>query len=284
MLVSGICSRILISFLLLLVFTQAFAQGNLQLMPMRVVFEGGKKVEELNIINVGNDTARYSISLIQYRMKEDGGFERITEPDSGQYFADQNIRIFPRTVTLGPREAQAVKVQLIKANQLAPGEYRSHLYFRAIPAETLLGEEDSTQRPSGQNPHVSVQLVPVFGITIPVIIRKGELDSKVNLSNLSVVGTNNSGYQLNLRFNRTGTMSVYGDLVVNHVSSQGKVTEVGLVKGVAVYTPNARRNFQVKLMQVPGVDYNTGKLEVVYKTEKENKPILLARQELLLNK
>ena len=75
-------------------------------------------------------------------MKKDGNFELINQPDSGQYFADKNFRFFPRTVLLAPNEAQVVKVQLTGINDLKPGEYRSHLYFRAINNEKPLGEKD----------------------------------------------------------------------------------------------------------------------------------------------
>ena len=77
------------------------AQGNLLVTPKRVVFEGNKRSEELNLANIGKDTATYIISFIQIRMKEDGMFERITQPDPEQNFADKNLRFFPRTVTLG---------------------------------------------------------------------------------------------------------------------------------------------------------------------------------------
>src|SRR5476651_1473462 len=73
------------------------AQGNLIIMPRRVVFEGAKRTQELNLANTGKDTAKYVISVVEYRMKHDGNFELITQPDSGQNFADKNFRFFPRT-------------------------------------------------------------------------------------------------------------------------------------------------------------------------------------------
>src|SRR4051794_39184135 len=97
-------------------FSEANAQGNLLITPRRVLFEGNKRSEELNLANVGQDTATYVISFIQIRMKEDGSFENITVPDSGQNFADKNLRFFPRTVKLGPNEAQTLKVQLLRPN------------------------------------------------------------------------------------------------------------------------------------------------------------------------
>src|SRR6185503_100157 len=86
------------------------AQGNLEIMPMRVVFEGQKKIVALNLANTGNDTARYVISTLEIRMKEDGTFERIEQPDSGQRFASSYIRFFPRSITLAPQEAQVIKI------------------------------------------------------------------------------------------------------------------------------------------------------------------------------
>lgn len=79
-----------IAFLLILSLVAGFsipvkAQGNLLVTPRRVVFDGSRRVMELNLANTGQDTARYNISFVQYRMTEDGDFEEITEPDPGQF-------------------------------------------------------------------------------------------------------------------------------------------------------------------------------------------------------
>ena len=95
----------------------------------------------ISLANIGKDTATYSISLVQIRMTENGGFETITEADEGQQFASPYLRFFPRSVTLKPEEVQTVKIQAVRTGGLAPGEYRSHLYFRATPKEKPLGEE-----------------------------------------------------------------------------------------------------------------------------------------------
>ena len=194
------------------------AQGNLLITPKRAVFEGNKKSMDLNLANVGDDTATYAISLIQIRMTEEGGFEAITEPDEGQLFASPYLRFFPRSVTLGPNEAQTVKVQVVKAGSLEPGEYRSHVYFRAIPKEKPLGEEEATQQDPAS---ISVKLVPIFGITIPVIIRVGKPAVNVTLSDLVLRFENDTIPKLKFTFNRAGNYSVYGDISVDHVSPAG---------------------------------------------------------------
>jgi P pilus assembly chaperone PapD len=254
------------------------AQGNLLITPRRVVFDGTKRVQELNLANTGQDTAKYNVSIIQYRMKEDGSFEEITQPDPGQNFADKNIRFFPRTVTLGPNEAQVVKMQVTNADKLAPGEYRSHVYFRAVPKQVALGEEDKTRDSTA----VSVKLVPIFGITIPVIIRVGESTTKVGLSDMKMEMVNDTTNRLDITFNRTGNMSVYGDLKVMHVSPAGAETQVGVVNGIAVYTPNAQRRFRMELDKRAIVNYRSGRLVVTYSAQSDTKPEKFAEAELKL--
>jgi hypothetical protein len=256
----------------------ANAQGNLLITPRRIVFEGSKRSMDVNLANTGQDSATYSISLVQIRMKDDGGFENITEPDPGQNFADKNLRYFPRQVTLAPGEAQSIKVQVTKLNELKPGEYRSHFYFRAVPKQNALGDQpvqtDTTS--------ISIRLTPIFGITIPAIIRVGESDTKVSLSDLAYKSINDTLPSLGFTFNRAGNMSVYGDVVVEYLGSNGKSTKVGVANGVAVYTPNAIRKFQIILKRLPDVDYKTGTLRVIYSAPSDVKPMRYAEAELAL--
>jgi hypothetical protein len=254
----------------------ANAQGNLLVTPKRIVFEGPKRSEELNLANIGKDSATFLISFIQIRMKEDGSFERINTPDSAQNFADKNIRFFPRTVTLAPNEAQTVKIQLTKAGELLPGEYRSHLYFRAVPAGRPLGEKEIMFDSS-----ISVTLTPVFGISMPIIIRVGESNAQVGFSEISFLEKETIP-TAKIAFARSGNMSVYGDLTADHISPDGKTIRVGSIKGLAVYTPNTTRLFELALSKNPDVDYRSGKLRLTY-SDQSPKAVKLAEKEIALN-
>ena len=256
----------------------AAAQGNLLITPRRIVFEGSKRSMDLNLANTGQDTSTYAISIVQIRMKEDGGFEVITEPDPGQRFADKFIRYFPRTVTLAPNEAQAVKIQMVRSNELAEGEYRSHFYFRAVPKVTALGDEQIVE----DTTTISVRITPIFGITIPIIVRSGVPTTQVSLTDLSFSIANDTLPLIKMSFNRTGNMSIYGDITVDHVSPQGKRTRVGSANGVAVYTPNSVRRFQFSLNKLPGVDFRSGKLIVIYSASSDVKPAKYAEAEVPL--
>lgn len=272
------CFVIAFVFFYVMISQDAHAQGNLLVTPSRVVFEGQKRAEELNLANSGKDTARYLISFVEIRMNKNGTFDQINEPDSGQQFASRYLRFFPRSVVLGPNEAQVIKLQLTGTSQLTSGEYRSHLYFRAVPNEKPIGEDTANADSSG----INVKLTPVFGITIPVIIRVGETSASVQLSDLSVDQLNGSAPGLNVLFNRLGNSSVYGDLTVDYISPQGKTTQVGVARGLAVYTPNSQRYVHLPLQTKPGINFRTGKLRVAYTTKSKTSTEELARAELQL--
>jgi hypothetical protein len=262
----------------LLVPTISSAQGNLLILPKRIIFDGSKRTQNLNLVNTGNDTATYTISLIQIRMKEEGTFENITEPDPGQYFASKYLRIFPRSVTLAPKESQTVKVQVIQSSGLTPGEYRSHIYFRAAPPVTPAGQKG----PAADSANLSVKMVPVFGISIPVIIQAGTNSSTAGMSAVRLVLSNKEKPELNMYLERTGNMSVYGDLQIDYISPMGVKTRVGAVNGVAVYTPLPRRKIKINLQAIPAVDYHKGKLYIAYSLPTTAKAVMLTEQELTL--
>jgi P pilus assembly chaperone PapD len=261
---------------LLLAIAPLAAQGDLLIFPKRIVFEGGKKSDIINLTNIGKDTATYKISFIQIRMNENGSFENITQPDSGQFFAEPLLRYYPRSVTLGPNESQVVKLQLKSVGGMPDGEYRSHLYFRA---DKTAGPQKDVKADTS---NVSVHISALFGISIATIIRAGKSTARVGLSNLWLERNEQNVPLLHMEFHRSGNMSVYGNLNVQHISPEGVATKVGEVSGLAVYTPGTLRRAALKLQEPPGVDYSKGKLVLVYATPPEAKNVQLATAELAL--
>ena len=255
----------------------AFAQGDLLITPRRVVFEGSKQSQELTLANTGRDTARYNVSFVQYRMNENGSFEQIEEPDSGQYFADKYLRFFPRSVTLAPGESQVVRMQFRRMPDMKPVEYRSHVYFRAVPKETALGDDlqqDSTS--------IGIRLIPIFGITIPVIIRPAELSVTTELRDIVLDTKSDTIPYLSVTFDRSGDKSVYGDIIVSWIPDKGPAVEVGVVRGIAVYTPNKVRRFRMQLLKKEGIDYAKGTLQVRSQSPGDLKPEVYATREISL--
>ena len=252
---------ILLLFTVFLVVPKTSAQGDLMVMPKRLVYNGSQRSQEINLANTGQDTAVYAISFINYKMLDNGSFEEVEIPEEGQRFASEFLRYFPRRVTLAPNEAQTIRVQLTRTGNLEQGEYRSHMYFRAVEKQTALGEDN--EDPSEG---IAIQIKTIFGISIPIIIQNGESISNVSLSDFEIVMKD--GFpQLSMKINRNGNMSVYGDILVEHVSLNGEKNEIGYVKGISVYTPNSFRNFIMKLNNSEGLDLNEGKFKITYTSD-----------------
>ena len=176
--------------------------GDLLVAPTRVVFEGRQRTAEITLVNTAATAATYRITLVHLRMDEMGGTQEIEAGDTGpgELFADDLIRYSPRQVTLEPRMAQTVRLQLRLPADLAAGEYRSHLLFRAVPAV-----EPAATAPREPATGLSIQLTPVYGVAIPLIVRHGETSAKAALSGLELVPPAGNGAlpALRCRISRT---------------------------------------------------------------------------------
>ena len=108
-------------------------------------------------------------------MKDDGSFEHITVPDPGQNFADK-CQVLPRTVTLAPRESQMIKMQHPKIKNWRPEN--------TVPISISVSSAQ-IKTPLERKIHPDTTTffgkpTPVFGITIPVIIRAWGINRKSN--------------------------------------------------------------------------------------------------------
>ena len=196
------------------------------------MFDGRNAKEEINIVNTGKDTATYSISFLQYRMQEDGSFQQISSPDSGQLFADPYLRIYPRKVTLAPREAQVVSLQCRRTADMQPGEYRSHLYFRSEKNIQPLGQETAVQDPG----KLKIELIPIFGISIPILIQSGNVHAIATLSSAKLETAADQSQFVTTTLTRQGNMGLYGDISIEFIPDTGTAEEVAKLSNVGVYT------------------------------------------------
>ena len=111
-------------------------------------------------------------------MKPDGTLEAVTAPNARESAAEAMILYAPRKVTLPPNQPQSIRINARAPQGLADGEYRVHLLFRAIPEARPATAPAPTQG-------VSFRLTPVYGVTIPVIVRLGNLDGDRGIANVA---------------------------------------------------------------------------------------------------
>lgn len=271
--------KFLIYIYVVLLSTPVLAQGDLMITPTRVVFEGNKHKEELSLANMGNETATFSISFVEKIMNEDGSFENVPPQDSVPSSAQPYLRIFPRQVTLAPRESQSVIVQFRRKAGMPSGEYRSHLFFRSEKEYKPLGQ-DKTARDSTA---LSVSITPIFGMSIPIIVRTGEVTATASLSHLKLETLQDQSQNISFTVHRTGNSSLYGDFKLMFAPEKGTPFEVGALNGVGVYTTIDKRELQIKLTTPSGVHLSKGKLLVTYTQKNEGVAAIYCVNELAIN-
>lgn len=255
-----------------------WAQGNLLITPVRVIFEKGKSNEDINLTNIGRDTAVYVVSYQHYRMATDGSFTELSPNDTTVKYADANLRIFPRRVVLPPNESQTIRLQYRRSADMRPREIRSHLYFRADKGKGLLGMPlagaDSTK--------MAVRITPVFGISIPVIVRIGSVNATVQLAGVELKNMNDSATVMQVEIHRSGMASVYGDIKVVYKPLTGKEVVLATANGVGVYTEIDKRKFSVVLSHKNRTKLKQGKLIITYRNAETQSGNELARLEYQL--
>jgi hypothetical protein len=257
-----ICLIILVASALLN-FSNAFAAGQLMVTPTRIVFEGNDRTKQVNLINNGSETGSFRISFVRRNMTADGNFEDVPENETGMY-SDEIIRFSPRQVTLPPGQSQTVRLMLRKKRNTQDGEYRSHMLFQTLPDPAT---SDINKLSNKNTKALSVELIPIIGITIPVIVRQGDVSSTVSLSDFELQQDNTvkADKTLSLKINRQGNGSAYGDIRVYFTPAEGGRTVVlGRINGVAVYTPLASRSVDIRLQAPAGQNLTNGELHITY--------------------
>ncbi len=216
----------------------ARAAGDLLIAPTRLVLNGSRGTEVI-LNNIGSETATYRISLELRRMTPDGSIDEIdpTLATEQEKLALSMISYAPRRVVLPPNQPQSIRVAVRAPQGLADGEYRAHMMFRAVPVAkpvTQTGPAPTT---------ISISLNPIYGITIPIIIRQGNLVATAAITGAKIDRTAERPV-LVLGLNRTGSRSTYGNITIKKAGVAKPVFEA---RGLGVYPEVNNREVRLSL-------------------------------------
>jgi P pilus assembly chaperone PapD len=211
--------------------------GDLLVAPTRIILDG-RRGTEIVLNNVGDEPATYRISVEFRRMTHEGQLADVTEPTPQEKAAADMIIYAPRRVTLAPNEPQSIRIAARPPQGLPDAEYRVHLLFRAIPPATPVVQA-SAEQPKG----LHLQLVPIYGVTIPVIVRLGNLQATAGISNVALEKKDGKP-AVGLELSRSGTRSTFGEV---RVYKPGIKEPIAIQKAVAVYTELSERHVQVPI-------------------------------------
>ena len=204
-----------------------------------MVFNGKTKSQEVVVVNRGNTVETYDIGIENKRFDDQGEGKTVTEAQAGENFADSMLRLSAHEITVNPGESQVVRILLRKSPDLKDGEYRSHLVVRGQP------KEDAPIVSGGDDKGVSVKLIPIYGLSIPVIVQQGELSDQLDVKDIKVVSAAASN-QLELTIARLGTRSAFLDVSI-YGSGQKSGEAIAVLKGLSIYAPLNERHVRVRL-------------------------------------
>lgn len=218
----------------------AHAAGDLLVAPTRVILDGSRGTEVV-LNNIGAEPATYRISLEIKRMTAAGGLDEIGEDDASaaEKAALGMIAFSPRRVTLPPNLPQVIRVGVRIPEGTPPGEYRAHMLFRAVPDAAAVPSDAAKPASAG----VSIALTPIYGITIPVIVRVGDLGAEAVIGE-AWVSEGADGPAFNFDLTRTGNRSVYGDI---EVTRAGAPEPLLVARGIAVYPELGARQVSLRV-------------------------------------
>jgi len=252
------------------------ALADILVAPTRVVLEDRDRAAELTIVNRGTERQVFRVMIENRRMRDDGSFEPALNAQPGEQFADTLVRFAPRRVTLEPGARQTIRVMARRPGTLPDGEYRSHLRLMSAPEDAGLS---AAQASASQGDELSISLVPIRSITIPVIVRKGALAANMAISEARIVPPIVAGGSeaLLVRLNRVGTRSAFGHL---RVGQGGR--DLAVLRGVAVYVPNASRQVRIPLSPEQRAMLTQGTVEISYTAPDSRNPEIYARRSVTL--
>jgi len=212
--------------------------GDLLVAPTRIVLDG-RKGAEIILNNIGEEPATYRVSVEFRRMTPDGGLVDVTEPTAADEKAADMVVYAPRKIVLAPRQPQAIRIAARPPQGLPDGEYRVHLLFRAIPPATPVVQAADAEPTKG----LRFQLTPVYGVTIPVIVRLGNLQATAGIANVHLEQKDGKAFVL-LDLSRAGERSTFGEV---RVFKAGVKNPIAIQKAVAVYTEIGVRHLAVPI-------------------------------------
>ena len=212
--------------------------GDLLVAPTRIVLDG-RKGAEIILNNIGEEPATYRLSIEFRRMTEDGGLVDVAAPTPDDQKAADMVIYAPRKVVLAPHQPQAIRIAARPPQGLPDGEYRVHLLFRAIPPANPVVQAAAAEPAKG----LRFQLTPVYGVTIPVIVRLGNLQATAGIANVRLEQKDAKQF-VSLDLSRSGERSTFGEV---RVLKPGVKNPIAIQKAVAVYTEIVVRHLEVPL-------------------------------------
>lgn len=235
-------------------FLTNLANASLLIKPFRAVLNEKTRTAEITLLNNSKETKTYNILWEDKIQTPQGGYENI---ENYQFSASEFIRHSPRKVTIAPGEYQKIKLRLRMPKDLPEGEYRSHLMMKAVANSHLPEIDDSNTK------GMKMVIYPQLSFTIPIMVRKGKLETSASINSIEVEQGKDNKPALNVQLSHTGDYSSYGSLFAYMKMGNSKVEQIGEAHNVALFRETKKRKANIQL-QIPSIPKGAV-VQVLYK-------------------
>lgn len=231
--------------LLLGVAGSASAQG-VVVAPHAVFVDARTRSASVTLYNPGTEPAEVSISsFFGYPVTDSLGQFMLAQPDSvlpSMPSAAGWIEAFPKRMTIPPLQRQTVRLLARPPQGLPDGEYWSRLIISAKGGSIPVSGVDSSA-------NISIGLALELRTIIPLIYRKGKLETGIAVSNLRATHVGDS-LVVRARLQRQGTSAYLGTARGTLLDAQGKTVST-FERPIAIYY-DAEPAFELSAPSTPG--------------------------------
>ena len=232
--------------------------GSFLLAPTRLFFEGSTRAQELTIMNQSDKVQTYRLRLEDRRLRENGEYDVITDL-TDPLIASPMLRLSVRQIVIPGRSSATVRVLLRKPAGLSGGEVRSHLIVTELPIVNppILNPEGAEG--------LSVSISTVFGISIPVLVRTGELVARVSGVTATRVPVLDHPEHENveIKVDVAANRSMFIDLRLIS-TRQRRAEPIAASKSFAIYAPLTGRSITINLTAEQTVKLRAGNVVLQY--------------------
>lgn len=205
--------------------------ANITLSKNRLFFAENQRSDAVQLRNTSGNAMQFKTELHLVEMDENGTIVKVEDIDNS---AISMLKFSPKRGVVESGGKQVIRFSVRRPRDLASGEYRAVLSITTSIA---------TDRPE------AVTLNSRLAYNMPVIVRHGNTNAITQLVKPRVVYFNDAP-QLELWQTLEGNRSLFGNFIVTNKDGD----EVGLLNGVAVYTPLNQRKILIPLHNISNSD------------------------------
>ena len=236
------------------------AQASLMIKPTRVVMDERNRSAEVTLLNNSTTTKTYRILWEEKSQKVSGAYKKL---ENYEFSASTFIRHSPRKVTIKPGEYQKIKLRVKMPRDLADGEYRSHLLMKVTEDNVDFSQYMNGKEVKG----TSAIIIPRLSFSIPVLVRKGKLETKSDITSITLTKNKEGKDIIKADLAHTGDFSSFGNVSAYMKTQSGKAQKIGEANNIALFRGTAKRTIEIPL-QVTSIPKGAI-IQVLYKGDDE---------------